>query len=280
MQVITSIFDMQSLAMNFESKGRLIGLVPTMGALHAGHVSLIEAARKQCDTVVVSIFVNPTQFGPNEDFNRYPRTFETDLQACEKAGADVIFAPTTEELYPKGYSTFVVEEFISKPLCGQSRPGHFRGVTTIVAKLFNIVRPDVAFFGQKDAQQVAVIKKMVNDLHFCVDVVVVPTVREPDGLAMSSRNRHLSSIQRQDALAISEALFNARKMVEAGTRSTDRVIAEATHLLGSRRRVRIIYAAIVDRCTMEPVREILPGKCLLAIAAWVDEVRLIDNILL
>ena len=280
MQVINSIFDMQSLAMNLESKGRLIGLVPTMGALHAGHVSLIEAARKQCDTVVVSIFVNPTQFGPNEDFNRYPRTFETDLQACEKAGADVIFAPTTEELYPKGYSTFVVEEFISKPLCGQSRPGHFRGVTTIVAKLFNIVRPDVAFFGQKDAQQVAVIKKMVNDLHFCVDVVVVPTVREPDGLAMSSRNRHLSSIQRQDALAISEALFNARKMVEAGTRSTDRVIAEATHLLGSRRRVRIIYAAIVDRCTMEPVREILPGKCLLAIAAWVDEVRLIDNILL
>jgi pantoate--beta-alanine ligase len=280
MQVITSIFDMQSLAMNLESKGRLIGLVPTMGALHAGHVSLIEAARKQCDTVVVSIFVNPTQFGPNEDFNRYPRTFETDLQACEKAGADVVFAPTTEELYPKGYSTFVAEEFISKPLCGQSRPGHFRGVTTIVAKLFNIVRPDVAFFGQKDAQQVAVIKKMVNDLHFCVDIVVVPTMREPDGLAMSSRNRHLSTIQRQDALAISEALFNARKMVEAGTRSTDRVIAEATHLLGSRRRVRIIYAAIVDRCTMEPVREILPGKCLLAIAAWVDEVRLIDNILL
>jgi pantoate--beta-alanine ligase len=280
MQVITSIFDMQSLAMNLESKGRLIGLVPTMGALHAGHVSLIEAARKQCDTVVVSIFVNPTQFGPNEDYTRYPRTFETDVQACEKAGADVIFAPTAEELYPKGYSTYVTEELISKPLCGQSRPGHFRGVTTIVAKLFNIVRPDVAFFGQKDAQQVAVLKKMVNDLHFCVDIVVCPTVREADGLAMSSRNRHLSSIQRQDALAISEALVNAKKMVDAGTRSTDRVIAEATHLLGERRRVRIIYAGIVDRCTMEPVREILPGKCMLAIAAWVDEVRLIDNILL
>jgi pantoate--beta-alanine ligase len=165
-------------------------------------------------------------------------------------------------------------------LCGLSRPGHFRGVTTVVAKLFNIVRPDVAFFGQKDAQQVAVIKKMVNDLHFCVDIVACPTVRESDGLAMSSRNRYLSTIQRQDALAISEALFNARKMVEAGTRSTDRVIAEATHILGNRRRVRIIYTSIVDRCTMEPMREIVPGKCLMAIAAWVDEVRLIDNILL
>lgn len=280
MQVISSIFEMQSLAMNLESKGQLIGLVPTMGALHAGHVSLIEAARKQCDTLVVSIFVNPTQFGPNEDFSKYPRTFEADLAACEAAGADVIFAPNNEEIYPKGYSTYVNEELISKPLCGQMRPGHFRGVTTVVAKLFNIVRPDVAFFGQKDAQQVAVIRKMVNDLHFCVDVVVCPTVREADGLAMSSRNRYLSSIQRPEALAISKALFNAKKMVESGTRSTDRVIAEATHILGQHRRVRVIYVQIVDRCTMEAMREILPGKSLMAIAAWVDEVRLIDNILL
>ncbi len=280
MQVIHSIFDMQSLAMNLESKGQLIGLVPTMGALHVGHVSLIEAARKQCDTVVVSVFVNPTQFGPSEDFSRYPRTLEADIQACEKAGADVVFAPSVEEIYPKGYSTYVNEELISKGLCGHSRPGHFRGVTTVVAKLFNIVRPDVAFFGQKDAQQVAVIKKMVNDLHFCVDIVVCPTVREADGMAMSSRNRYLSTIQRQDSLALSQALFNARKMVESGVRSPDRVIAETTHRLGEHRRIRLIYAQIVDRCTMEPMREILPGKSLLAVAVWVDEVRLIDNILL
>lgn len=205
MQVIHSIFDMQSQAMNLESKGRLIGLVPTMGALLRGHVSLIETARKQ-DTLVVSIFVNLTQFGPNEDFSRYPRTLEADLQACEKAGADIVFAPAAEEVYPKGYSTYVNEEFISKPLCGNARPGHFRGVTTVVAKLFNIVRPDLAFFGQKDAQQVAVIKKMVNDLHFCVDIVVCPTVREADGLAMSSRNRFLSTIQRQEALALASAV--------------------------------------------------------------------------
>lgn len=280
MQVIHSIADMQSLAMNLESKGRHIGLVPTMGALHAGHVSLIEAARKKCDEVVVSIFVNPTQFGPNEDFSKYPRTLEADLQACEKAGADIVFAPAADEIYPKAYSTYVNEEHISKPLCGQSRPGHFRGVTTVVAKLFNIVRPEFAFFGQKDAQQVAVIRKMVADLHFRIDVVSCPIVREADGLAMSSRNRYLSTIQRQDALSLSQAIFNAKKMVEAGTRSTDRVIAETTHILGQRRRVRLIYAQIVDCDTMEAMKEIVPGRSLLAIAAWVDEVRLIDNIVL
>jgi pantoate--beta-alanine ligase len=280
MQVIHSIADMQSLAMNLESKGRHIGLVPTMGALHAGHVSLIEAARKKCDDVVVSIFVNPTQFGPNEDYSKYPRTLEADLQACETAGADIVFAPAADEIYPKAYSTFVSEEHISKPLCGQSRPGHFRGVTTVVAKLFNIVRPEFAFFGQKDAQQVAVIRKMVTDLHFRIDVVSCPIVREDDGLALSSRNRYLSTIQRQDALALSQAIFNAKKMVEAGTRSTDRVIAETTHILGQRRRVRLIYAQIVDCNTMEAMKEIVPGRSLLAIAAWVDEVRLIDNIVL
>jgi pantoate--beta-alanine ligase len=280
MQVIASIFDMQSTAENLRSKDRLIGLVPTMGALHDGHLSLIRLAKERADTVIVSVFVNPTQFGPNEDFANYHRDLPRDVELCEKAGADLVFAPTVEEMYPKGYSTYVTEEAISKPLCGISRPIHFRGVTTIVAKLFNIVRPDLAVFGQKDAQQVAVIKKMVNDLHFCIDIVTAPTVREPDGLAMSSRNRNLSTTQRTEALAISQALHKAKEMVDAGMRNSDRLIAEATHLMGEHRRVRVIYASIVDRCTMDTVREVLPGKAMMAIAAWVDEVRLIDNILL
>jgi pantoate--beta-alanine ligase len=280
MQVIASIFDMQSTAENLRSKDRLIGLVPTMGALHEGHLSLIRLAKERADTVIVSVFVNPTQFGPSEDYTNYPRDLGRDLDLCEKAGADLVFTPAVEEMYPKGFSTYVSEELISKPLCGISRPAHFRGVTTVVAKLFNIVRPDLAVFGQKDAQQIAVIKKMVNDLHFCVDIVTAPTVREPDGLAMSSRNRFLTAIQRGEALVISQALHKAKGMVESGVHNTDRLIAEATHLMGNRRRVRVIYASIVDRCTMEAVREVLPGKAMMAIAAWVDEVRLIDNILL
>jgi pantoate--beta-alanine ligase len=280
MQVIASVFDMQSTAENLRSKDRLIGLVPTMGALHEGHLSLIRLAKERADTVIVSIFVNPTQFGPSEDYANYPRDLGRDLDLCEKAGADLVFTPAVEEMYPKGFSTYVSEELISKPLCGISRPAHFRGVTTIVAKLFNIVRPDLAVFGQKDAQQVAVIKKMVNDLHFCVDIVTAPTVREPDGLAMSSRNRFLTTTQRGEALVISQALHKAKEMVVSGVHNSDRLIAEATHLMGNRRRVRVIYASIVDRCTMEAVREVLPGKAMMAIAAWVDEVRLIDNVLL
>ena len=277
MQIITSVFEMQTLAEDLRSKNQLIGLVPTMGALHEGHLSLVKVAAERADTVVVSIFVNPTQFGPSEDYSRYPRDLEGDVAKCAAVGADVIFAPSADELYPKGYSTFITEDYIAKPLEGQSRPSHFRGVTTVVAKLFNIVRPDLAVFGQKDAQQVAVIKKMVNDLNFTVDVVTAPTLRDPDGLAMSSRNRYLTPTQRQEALAISRALAQVKAMVEAGERRSDRLIAEATHFLAEHRRIRVIYAAIVDRCTMEPVREVLPGKALLAIAAWVDEVRLIDN---
>ena len=280
MQVIASIFDMQSTAEDLRSKDRLIGLVPTMGALHEGHLSLIRLAKERADTVIVSIFVNPTQFGANEDFASYHRDLPRDVELCEKAGADLVFAPTAEEIYPKGYSTYVTEESISKTLCGISRPSHFRGVTTIVAKLFNIIRPDLAVFGQKDAQQGAVIKKMVNDLHFCVDIVVAPTVREPDGLAMSSRNRNLTATQRTEALAIFQALHKAKEMVDGGVYNADRLIAEATHHMGERRRVRVIYTSIVDRGTMEAVREVLPGKAMMAIAVWVDEVRLIDNILL
>jgi pantoate--beta-alanine ligase len=278
MQTITSVLEMQTLAEGLRAKGQTIGLVPTMGALHAGHLSLVEIASKRSDVVVVSIFVNPTQFGPSEDFTKYPRPREEDLAACEAAGVDYVFAPEPDDVYPKGYSTYVLEEHIAKPLEGASRPSHFRGVTTVVAKLFNIVRPHLAVFGQKDAQQVAVIHKMVTDLNFNVEIVVAPTLREADGLAMSSRNRYLTNTQRVEALVLSRALRKATDMVAAGERRVDRLIAEATHLIGQQRRVRIIYVSIVDRLTMEAVKgEITPGKSVMAIAAWVDEVRLIDN---
>lgn len=280
MQTITRVAEMQSLAEDLRSRSQLIGLVPTMGALHEGHLSLIRQAAERSDSVVVSIFVNPTQFGPSEDFSKYPRTLERDLELCAAAGADIVFAPSNEEVYPKGYSTYVVEEAVAKPLEGVSRPHHFRGVTTVVAKLFNIVRPDMAFFGQKDAQQVAVIMKMVRDLHFPVDIVVGETVREEGGLAMSSRNRYLSTGQREEALAISQALRQAQDMVARSERRSDRLIAEATHILSQKRRVRVIYVAVVDRLTMEPLREVVPGQAVMAIAAWVDEVRLIDNVVL
>ncbi len=280
MQIITSVLEMQTLAHELRSKGQIIGLVPTMGALHDGHLSLVRLAAERADKVVVSIFVNPTQFAPSEDFNKYPREMETDVAKCESAGADYVFAPPPDEVYPKGYSTFITEERIAKPLEGVSRPSHFRGVTTVVAKLFNMCRPDLAVFGQKDAQQVAVIQKMVADLNFTVDIVVAPTLREPDGLAMSSRNRYLTATQRAEALSISRALFKARDMVAAGERRSDRLVAEATHILGQQRRVRVIYVSLVDRFTMEPMKEAEPGRSLVTVAAWVDEVRLIDNIVL
>jgi len=278
MQIITSVSEMQSLAGQLRAQGKNIGLVPTMGALHEGHLSLVKIAADRADVVVVSIFVNPTQFGPSEDFTKYPRPIETDVAACEAAGVDYVFNPSHEDIYPKGYSTYVLEEHIAKPLEGASRPSHFRGVTTVVAKLFNIVRPHFAVFGQKDAQQVAVIYKMVTDLNFDVEVVVAPTLREADGLAMSSRNRYLTNTQRVEALVISRALRKATDMVAAGERRVDRLIAEATHLIGQQRRVRIIYVSVVDRVTMEAIKgEIVPGKDVMTIAVWVDEVRLIDN---
>ena len=278
MQTITSVSEMQSLAESLRIKGQVIGLVPTMGALHEGHLTLVKLAKERGAIVIVSVFVNPTQFGPSEDFSKYPRVLEADLAACEAAGVDYVFAPEAIEIYPKGYSTFVLEEYIAKPLEGTSRPSHFRGVTTVVAKLFNIVRPHFSVFGQKDAQQVAVITKMVSDLNFAVEIVVAPTLREVDGLAMSSRNRYLTNTQRVEALVISKALRKATDMVASGERRVDRLVAEATHLIGQHRRVRMIYTSIVDRNTFEAVKgEITPGKSLMAIAAWVDEVRLIDN---
>ncbi len=277
MQIIPTIPEMQSLAISLRTQGKLIALVPTMGALHEGHLRLIDIAKQRADVVIVSIFVNPTQFGPNEDFAKYPRTFEADVAGCEARGANIVFAPTKDAIYPPGYSTYVSEERLSKGLCGISRPGHFRGVSTVVNLLFNITRPDYAVFGQKDAQQVAIIKKMVADLWLPVEIIVAPTVREPDGLAMSSRNKYLSEEQRADATRIYRALREGKRLVDEGIRSPDRVLAEVTHVLSQSRRIRVIYVAMVDRESFVTVREITPGKSLIAIAVWVNDVRLIDN---
>jgi pantoate--beta-alanine ligase len=277
MQNITTVSEMRTWSDTLRAQGKTIGLVPTMGALHDGHLSLVRRAKAEADVVAVSVFVNPTQFGPNEDFAKYPRDIAADTALASGAGADILFAPPLDEMYPKGYSTYVNEEVVARPLEGASRPSHFRGVTTVVAKLFNILRPSVAVFGQKDAQQVAVIAKMAEDLNFPVRIVVAPTLREEGGLAMSSRNRYLTSAQRAEALALGRALEFAKSMVEKGERRSDRLVAEMTHLLAQHRRVRVIYVALVDRRTMEPMREVEPGRSMLVVAAWVDEVRLIDN---
>jgi pantoate--beta-alanine ligase len=280
MQKIVTVSEMRSLTAQFKRQGKTIALVATQGALHGGQEALMHAAAERADVVVVSIFVNPLQFGPSEVLANYPRSLEADLQQCETCGVDVVFVPSAEEMYPRGFSSFISEETISKSLCGISRPVHFRGVTTLMGKLLNLVRPDYAFFGQKTAQRAAVVRKMAGDLLFDTEVVVVPTVREPDGLAASVSNRLLSSIQRREALAIHEALECAKGMVDSGVRNPDRLIAEATHVLGRHLRVRVIYVTMVDPITLEPMREVVPGQTLLAIAAWIDEVRLIDNVLL
>ncbi len=278
MQKIESVPEMRTLAASYKRQGTAVALVPTSGALHAAHVTLIAAARERGALVVVCIFPNPLAFGPSENFARYPRTPEQDEALCEEHKVDVFFRPTADEMYPRGFSTYVTEEAVSRPLCGVSRPTHFRGVTTGMTKLLNIVQPDVLVLGQRDPQQVAVVRKMVADLCFGAEVVVVPIVREADGLAISVKNQDLTARQREDALAINAALIRAKDMVAQGVRSTDRVIAEATHHLGERRMIRVIYIATVDPVTMEAMREIVPGRTLLMIAVWVDQVRLIDNV--
>ncbi|MSU69303.1 MAG: pantoate--beta-alanine ligase [Opitutaceae bacterium] len=280
MNKIETVAVMRALSAEWRAQGKTIALVPTMGALHAGQAALIRAAVQQADVVVVSIFVNPHQFSPNEIMANYPRSLEEDLQLCAACGAHFVFAPAMEEIFPRGYSTYVSEDFTAKPLEGVSRPAHFRGVTTMMVKLFNLVHPTRAFFGQKTAQRAAVVRKMAADLGFPVEIVVVPTARDADGLATGVRNREFTATQRQEALALSKALTKARGMSDSGVRSPDRIIAEVTHILGEHRRIRIIYVSIVDRVTMEPTREVWPGKSLLTIAVWVDEVRLIDNVLL
>jgi pantoate--beta-alanine ligase len=280
METIESVSDMRALAARLRPAKGGLSLVPTMGALHGGHETLIRSAVAAKRPVVVSIFVNPLSFGSNENLASYPRSLEADLALCAKLGVNAVFAPAAEEIYPRGYSTYVTEEVVSKPLCGASRPSHFRGVTTFVAKLINIIGPSHIFVGQRDAQHVAVLRKMTTDLSYNVEFVVSPIVREADGLVATVRNRDLTIALRQQALSISKALVRAKEMVDSGVRSTDRLVAEVTHILGGHNRVRIIYASIVDPVTMETMREVVPGKTLLCIATWVDEVRLTDNALL
>lgn len=258
-----------------------LGLIPTMGALHEGHLSLVRAAKRQCDRVAVSIFVNPTQFAPNEDFSRYPRTFEQDRALLEQEGVDLLFAPSAEEIYPPGSrQTFIEVPGIGDRLDGRSRPGHLRAVATVVAKLFHIVSPDFAYFGQKDAAQVAVLRAMVRDLNFPLNFVVCPTVREPDGLALSSRNRFLTAQQRTDALALSRALNTIEKLAATGLRDATELRGILAHSIDQAPPgLKLDYAEIVDPDTLEPVVNIAHGA-LVAVAAWAGDTRLIDNILL
>ena len=259
--------------------GNTIGLVPTMGALHAGHASLIRAACASVGYVAVSIFVNPTQFGPNEDYARYPRTFEADCALAKAEGADVVFAPTVEELYPNGGATFVEVEGLSQRLDGASRPGHFRGVATVVAKLLIAAEADRAFFGQKDAAQVAVLRRMVTDLRLATEIVVCPIVREPDGLALSSRNIYLSQTERSQALALSRAVRQAEALVAGGERRAQALVAAARQTFAAEADVRVDYLELVNWATLEPVEIAAPGS-LFAVAAWVGATRLIDNTIL
>jgi pantoate--beta-alanine ligase len=271
---------MKQQAAAWHAGGKRVALVPTMGALHAGQEALIKAAAEQADVVAVSSVINPLRFAPNEIVSEYPRRPEEDQTLCDRAGATVLFTPSHEEIYPKGYSTYVDEDRISKSLCGISRPNHFRGVATLMAKLLNIVQPQVMVFGQKTAQRVAVVRKMIADLEYDVELLVVPTVREEDGLACDTNTRDFTPKQSEEALSVSRALKKVEDMVANGVRNPDRLVAEVTHILGDFRQVRVIYVSLVNRETMEPVREVEVGKCLLAISVWINEVRMIDNTLL
>jgi pantoate--beta-alanine ligase len=256
---------------------RPIGLVPTMGALHAGHASLIRAAASASPgQVAVSIFVNPTQFGPNEDFARYPRSFEADCALAESEGANLIFAPAVDEIYPAGAATFVEVDGLSDRLDGHSRPGHFRGVATVVAKLFIAAEPDLAFFGQKDAAQVAVLRRMVSDLRLATRLVVCPIVREADGLALSSRNTYLSSAQREQALVLSRAIHHVESRIDSGQRNAAALVAGAREIFAAEPAVRVDYIELVDWSTLLPAETAHSGS-LFAVAAWVGATRLIDN---
>jgi pantoate--beta-alanine ligase len=279
LKICVTIEDMRAACRAAKREGKRLGFVPTMGALHEGHLSLVRAAKASCDTVAASIFVNPTQFGANEDLAKYPRTFERDRELLEKEGVVLLFAPTVEEMYPPGAVTWVTVEELSGKLDGHSRPGHFRGVTTVVAKLFHIVEPDAAFFGQKDAAQVAIIRRMVRDLNLPVEIVACPIVREADGLAMSSRNAYLDPQQRKQALVLHRSLARVKQLAEQGERSAHKLVAAAKAEFRTEPSVRLDYFEIVNAENLEPVEDVSVGA-LAAVAAFVGTTRLLDNIFL
>ena len=278
MEVLSTVSEIQALSLRLQKEGRSIGFVPTMGYLHGGHLSLIDLIRERSDVLILSIFVNPTQFGLGEDLEKYPRDWERDLQLCRERKVDYVFAPHADEIYLADASTFVSEEGVSSGLCGQARPTHFKGVTTICAKLFNLCRPTYLALGQKDAQQVVVLKRMIRDLHFPIEVVIGPTIREADGLALSSRNSYLNEKQRADALLLHRALEAGKRLVdEKGVRSVDRVKAEVMNVLRTGSFIRVNYAEVVDRETMKMEPEIELGRSMVVVAVWIDTIRLIDN---
>ncbi len=278
MEIAETIQSVRALVKAARDKGKKISLVPTMGALHSGHLFLIEAAKQQTDFVVVSIFVNPSQFGPGEDFENYPRDLKADADACQKVGVDVIFAPTVQEMYPRENLTWVNVRKLTEPLCGRFRPGHFRGVTTVCAKLFNIIMPNVAFFGQKDAQQAIVIKRMVADLNMPLEIVVCPTVREKNGLAVSSRNRYLTETEKKDSAVLYTALQKCKKMIGEGVADSRTLITEMCRTIEQVPSAKIDYVSIVDAETLQDVAR-TEGKILVALAVHIGKARLIDNIL-
>jgi pantoate--beta-alanine ligase len=279
MESIHTIEWMKQVTRAARAKGRVVGLVPTMGALHEGHASLVRAAKQQCSPVAVSIFVNPAQFGPGEDFEKYPRQWEADRGMLETLSVDFLFAPAPEEMYPAGFRTSVVVEGLSERLEGRSRPGHFRGVTTVVLKLFEIVQPRFAYFGRKDAQQARILRQMAVDLDLDTEVAVCPIVREPDGLAISSRNAYLSADERRAATVLHRSLDAARTEISGGERDAVRLLARVRQLLGSEPAAGVDYAELVDSETLEPVVS-LPRSCLLLLAVRIGRTRLIDNALI
>ena len=279
MRIVERISDLKAVIRDQKQRSKTIGFVPTMGYLHEGHISLVKASKRDNDFTVMSIFVNPAQFGPSEDFSRYPRDMERDSKMAEYAGVDVIFAPAVDEIYPSGYKTYVDVEDITGILCGKSRPGHFKGVTTVVNKLFNLVEPDRAYFGQKDAQQAIVIGKMVKDLNLNLEIVVCPIIREKDGLAMSSRNVYLSREERESALVLSRSLAEAAEMVRKGERDPLKVIGYLKDRIGAQQAADIDYVELVDAGNLDEVRRI-EGKVLIALAVRFGRTRLIDNVVM